>query len=306
MIAAALALMVMAKPPSPVADPPSRSAPAQAAPTNAPRLRVIHLDKKKERSVYKVAAAPGVATVIDLPEPWTAPPTCGDCVVGDAKPDGQLWRLELSPDARSLTIRPTRLPGADLPSSAFVTNGDVTLDSGLAITLFVDLSLPEAADARVEFTLSDDEKGAAKLTKRERDLEKDFAERVKTAASEAMLEAGMRGTKCKDFFGGPNRAENVVIRLRQICGNTALVYVTFEVENRRGADVTVRGAVLESKRGAAAAGSNLEKKSLRFNERGLGIAAVAAGESGDDRYRLTVTVDGVDADTNVVIDDIER
>lgn len=272
-----------------------------------PQLRVITLDPTKAKAVFKVNAAPGLATVIELPEPWTTMPTCGDCVFGDAKPDAQLWRIDVFPDTRSLSIKPTRLPGGDTPSSAFVTNIDVTLEGGLAVTLFVELTLPEAADARVEFLMRDEDKGKAKLTKRERDLEARFEERANATAIEMMLAAFMRGTTCRDFFGRPNRKDNVVVRLKQICRNSELVYVTFEVENRRRDDINLDAALLESTRQQASAGDKLEKSTLRFNERGLGVAAVRAGNAAEqDRYRLTVTVAGVDEETNVVIEDIEQ
>lgn len=270
-----------------------------------PQLRVIKLDPHKPKAVYKVNAAPGLATVIQLPEPWTTTPTCGDCVFGDTKPETQLWRLDVFPDTRSLSIKPTRVPGADAPPSAFVTNIDVTLDGGLAVTLFVELTLPESADARVEFTIPDAERGEAKLTKRERELDARFEERVKQKSDERMLAAFMRGTECKDFFGRPNRKDNVVVRLKQICRNSELVYVTFEVENRRRDDITLDTAILESVKGAAGAGDKLEKSELRFNERCLGIAAVQAGEDVPDKFRLTLTIAGADEETKLVVEDIE-
>ena len=271
-----------------------------------PQLRVIKLDPQKPKAVYKVNAAPGLATVIQLPEPWTTTPTCGDCVFGDAKAETQLWRIDVFPDTRSLSIKPTRVPGADAPPSAFVTNIDVTLDGGLAITLFVELTLPENADARVEFTIPDAERGEAKLTKRERELETRFDERLTERANERMLDAFMRGTTCKDFFGRPNRKDNVVVRLKQICRNAQLVLVSFEVENRRRDDIVLDTALLETTKGAPSAGDKLEKTELRFNERGLGIAAVQAAEgTAPERYRLSVTVAGVDEETKVVIEDIE-
>lgn len=272
-----------------------------------PKRRSIALDSKRTRAVYKVNAAPGLATVIELPEPWAVTPTCGDCVFGDTKPDGQLWRLDVFPETRSLSIKPTRLPGPDAPASAFVTNIDVTLDGGLTVTLFVELSIPEQADARIEFTVADADKGDVKVAKRERELEERFNERVKSAANAALLEALLRGTTCRDFLGRPNRSENVVVRLKQLCRNGALVYVTFEVENRRRADLHLATAALESTRQSPSGGERLEKELLRFNERGLGIAAVIAGsgDAGPTRYRLTVSADGVEAETTVIVDDIE-
>lgn len=310
-IIALLALTAGAAPAAPKAKTPPSPAPVEQAPVvtdgAGPKRRTIALDPKRARAVYKVNAAPGLATVIELPEPWVTPPTCGDCVFGDTKPESQLWRLDVFPDTRSLSIKPTRLPGGDMPPSAFVTNIDIALEGGLAVTLFIELSVPERADARIEFTLPDDEKGDAKLTKRERELADRFEERVKDAAHERMLSASMRGTTCKDFWGRPNRSDNVVVRLKQLCRNAAIVYVTFEVENRRRADLFLASATLESTKQNPSAGEKLEKNQLRFNERGLGIAAIVAGEKdgGPERYRFTVAADGVDEETKIVIEDIE-
>ncbi|MBI1944652.1 MAG: hypothetical protein HYS27_03090 [Deltaproteobacteria bacterium] len=282
------------------------SAAATVESGRGPQLRVITLDPKKAKGVYKVTAAPGLATVLKLPEPWTTPPTCGDCVFGDAKQEGQLWRIDVFPETQSFSIKPTRLPGPDLPATAFVTNLDVTLEGGLSVAIFVELSLPEHADARVEFALPEAETGRARLTVLERQLEQRFSDRARALATELMLNAAMRGTTCRDFFGRPNRKDNVVVRLKQICRTSELLYVTFEVENRRRADVHLAAPTLESAKGALAAGHKLEKAALRFNERALGIAAVTPGAPEDpDRYRLTVTVAGVDDETAVVVEDID-
>lgn len=287
------------------AEPASGPETATAAVGHAPALRSIALDKGRAKGVYKVNAAPGLVTIIELPEPWSVKPTCGDCVFGDTKAEAQLWRVDLFPETRSLSIKPTRLPGAGVPSSAFVTNIDVVLDGGLAITLFIELSLPEEADARVEFTLPDEETGAAKLTKKERDLEARFEGRAKTVANEMMLAALMSGTTCKDFWGSPNRSKNVVVRLRQLCRNGALTYVTFEVENRRRDDLYLTRAALEDTRQRGAGGDRLEKTTLRFNERGKGIAAVSGGAiDGPVTFKLTVTEEGIDGENSVIVEDI--
>lgn len=309
-IAIAIVACVLAASSSLAAPKASKAKPAPPEPAtvttgSGPALRTIGLDKRKTKGVYKVNAAPGLATVIELPELWAVKPTCGDCVFGDAKPEAQLWRLDVFHDTRTLSIKPVRLPGPDLPASAFVTNIDVVLDGGIAITLFVELTLPEHADARIEFTLPDEEKGAAKLTRRERDLEARFAERTKAAANDILLGAVMTGTTCKDFWGRPNRSKSVVVRLKQLCQNGALTYVTFEVENRRRDDLFLRSASLEDSRARASAGEKLEKTTLRFNERGLGVAAVSGGTvDGPVAFKLTVTEESIDGDNSVVVEDI--
>lgn len=286
--------------------PPAEDPRAVVSAGRGPQLRVVKLDQTKAKAVYKVNAAPGLATVIELPEPWATAPTCGDCVFGDGKLEAQLWRLDVFKETRSLSIKPTRLPGSDMPASAFVTNIDVTLESGLAVTLFVELTLPEAADARIEFVLPAEETGRAKATKLERELAERFEERAQAKATDMMLAAFMRGTTCKDFFGRPNRADNVVVRLKQLCKNGELVYVTFEVENRRRADIHLDSFLLEGSKPGEVAGERMERSVLRFNDRALGITALRPSDVGAlDRYRLTVVVAGADGETSVVIEGIE-
>src|SRR5262245_48044471 len=74
---------------------PARTETSESQRASGPSLRTIALDPKKPKAVYKLNTAPGLATVIQLPEPWVVLPTCGDCVYGDATPSGQLYRIDV-------------------------------------------------------------------------------------------------------------------------------------------------------------------------------------------------------------------
>lgn len=302
-VAVAKASKAKAAPAAPTAEAVA-DAPLPAA--HAPKLRVIALDPKRPKAVYKVSAAPGLATIIQLPEPWAVMPRCGDCVFGDDAPQGQLYRLDVSPETRTLSIKPTRLPSPELPAAAFITNIDVSLQGGISVTLFVEMTMPENADARVELTLPADATSAAKMTLKERELEETFAARVDVAATKKLAQALMAGTVCRDFFGRPNRNDGLVVRMKQLCKNGAMVYVTFEVENRKRADVAIESATLLSADGAASSGSEVEREVLRFNQTSLGFASIAMNglAARPTTYTLTVTEDG-GAGRQVVIDGIE-
>lgn len=298
---------VLAAGPAKKAPPPAAPAPpAIVQPKAGPQLRLIALDPTKPKAVYEIHASPGLLTTIELPEDWAVTPVCGDCVFGDAALTTQLWRLDLSPETRTINIKPTRLPGPDVPGSAFLTNLDVTLKGGLAITLFVKLTLPEEADARVEFSLPEAATGAAKGSKLEREFEEQFAARVEQAAGEKLLDALITGTKCKDFMGRPTRSDSLVVRLKQLCQDGALLYLTFEVENRQKNDAQLSAATLADTAGNAGSLVKFQTPRLRFNQRTLGIAGLplSSPDLAPSTYSLTVqeeggkerqvTVDGID------------
>lgn len=278
----------------------------EAAPARAPKLRVIPLDPKRPKAVYKVSTAPGLATIIQLPEAWAEIPRCGDCVFGDAAPDGQLYRLDVSEETRTLSLKPTRLPSADLPASAFITNVDVSLAGGISVTLFFEMTLPESADARVELTLPEEHTSRARVTQKERELEEQFDARVEEAATKRLAKALMAGTVCRDFFGRPNRHDGLVVRMKQLCKNGAMVYVTFEIENRKRSDVAIESATLIAGSGSASTSTELEREVLRFNQTTLGFASIAVDgiDVKPTSYTLTVAEDG-GANRQVTIDGIE-
>lgn len=264
------------------------------AETATPRLRTIEIDPQKAKAVYKVKTAPGLATVIQLPEGWAVRPTCGDCVFGDAEEKGQMFRLDVSEPLHTISIKPTRLPSVDVPASAFLTNIDVALKGGVSVTLFVEMALPEEADARVELVLPKEAMLEARQAVALKKLEEDFARRVDAAANERVLDALVAGTVCRDFFGRPNRSDGVVVRLVQLCKNGRFVYVVFDVENRNASEMALLPPSLTSKEGAGAGVGRVTADRLLFNQETRGIAAIAIDGAGvkPSSYVLTVSEDG--------------
>jgi hypothetical protein len=311
LLAASLLLAVVAESalaaaPKKAPAPPAPAPPSIVAPRAGPQLRQIALDPTKPKAVYEIHASPGLSTTIQLPEDWAVTPVCGDCVFGDAALTTQLWRLDLSPETRTINIKPTRLPGPDVPGSAFLTNLDVTLKGGLAITLFVKLTLPEEADARVEFSLPEAAMGTAKASKLERELEEQFDTRVEQATGEKLLDALIVGTKCKDFMGRPTRTDSLVVRLKQLCQNGALLYLTFEIENRQKNDAQLANATLTDTAGNTSSLVKFQAPRLRFNQRTLGIAGIplASQDVPPSTYTLTVQEDG-GKERQVTVDGID-
>ena len=272
---------------------------------------IIKLDPKRSNLIFVVHTTIGYATILKMPEGWVSTPVCGDCAFGDAKSEGDpLWRLDVEKATRTLTIKPILRPGvqksgAFVPASAFATNIGVSLESGMTLSLTVDLVDHQArADATVTFTLPGDATGAARRTALERELEDQFADRVQQAAREKLLGAFMSGARCRDFAGRPNREDKLVVRLRQLCKMQGYLYITFEVENRGRSEALLQSASLSSNTVLSTL-TKFERPLLRFNDRSLGVAAVELSDSlPPSNFSLTVVEDGGRA-RSVVIEGIE-
>ena len=269
-------------------------------------VRTIRLDPKK-KAIYKLRLVPGVATTVQLPERWKEAPICGECVFGDAEYKGQLFRLDLVDSNQTLTIKNARLPGPDVPPEGFITNLDITLQGGATATFFIELTPdPNQADTRVEVTLPDDALAGARRTAFDRQMAAEFDDRLKEKADEAVLQAALLGTRCKDFAGGPRRTDQMVVRLRQICRNGRLLWVTFEVENRNNLDLSLATPTLSGENGLVGTRSYLEKTTLLFNQTTRGIVAAELVDPAlvTSRYALEVTEDGGKSRT-VLIDGVD-
>ncbi|MDP2345742.1 MAG: hypothetical protein Q8O67_32665 [Deltaproteobacteria bacterium] len=280
--------------------------PTEAADPDVKAIRTIRLDPKK-KAIYKLRLVPGVATTVQLPERWKETPICGECVFGDAEYKGQLFRLDLVDSTQTLTIKNARLPGPDVPPEGFITNLDVTLLGGATATFFIELTPdPNQADTRVEVTLPDDAKAGARRTAFDREMAAEFEGLLAEKADQAVMQAALFGTRCKDFAGGPRRTDQMVVRLRQMCRNGRLLWMTFEVENRNNLDLSLAVPSLSGENGVASTKSFFEKTTLLFNQTTRGIVAAELVDPAipSSSYALEVTEDGGRSRT-VLIDGID-
>lgn len=296
-----------AKRPVPTAPPTAAAvSPTEAADPDVKAIRTIRLDPKK-KAIYKLRLVPGVATTVQLPERWKETPICGECVFGDAEYKGQLFRLDLVDSTQTLTIKNARLPGPDVPPEGFITNLDVTLLGGATATFFIELTPdPNQADTRVEVTLPDDAKAGARRTAFDREMAAEFEGLLAEKADQAVMQAALFGTRCKDFAGGPRRTDQMVVRLRQMCRNGRLLWMTFEVENRNNLDLSLAVPSLSGENGVASTKSFFEKTTLLFNQTTRGIVAAELVDPAipSSSYALEVTEDGGRSRT-VLIDGID-
>ncbi|MFY0584365.1 hypothetical protein ACN28S_67680 [Cystobacter fuscus] len=110
-----LALAAPAKPPRPQPVPAPVTPAEAAAPTTdalvAQEIRVLELDEKRANKVYRIRTAPGFQTVVEFPEGFASPPSCGDCVDGaspniDKSP--ALFVLQAFDNDNYIAVKPLR------------------------------------------------------------------------------------------------------------------------------------------------------------------------------------------------------
>lgn len=245
---------------------------APAQPAEAPgQTRSIALDPATPTKIHTVIAKPQVRTAIQMPEAWIGAPQCGDCVLNDQPVEGQLWRLIIEAPLNTVYISPTRLPGRDVPESAFETNLSFMLASGVPVTIAVKLDYTKTSDWRVIFTLPDSKTAASCEERAKATLEDEFAGRVRHEAEQMSFKSLIHGTRCRDFAGGPRRTDRMVVRPKQLCRNDTMVYLVVEVENRGREDLKVGDMLLVDQDGAESTRSFFENRTLKFNDRTNGV-----------------------------------
>ena len=288
------------------------AAQAEVEPTHSGgHRRKVELTPERLQKPIGIRGAPNVATMLSFPEPWAAPPSCGDCIVGgqadgNAKPS-TLWRIDVFTETNTIAVKPIAFPGPDLPLTAFEASLDVTLESGIAVSIFLTLAeLPANADLRVEFQLPAGADAKSRRTALERELRIEYDGRVAEAVKDALADTMMAGTRCQNFSGGPRQKDGLVVRLRQMCRNGAYLYLVFEVENGSRSDLRLANASLIDKSGAEGDFFRFKKPQLLFRERTLAFAALQSVDPGapSSTYSLTVVEDG-GGDRTVTIDSID-
>lgn len=244
LVALSLAAAPKAKPPK--APPPSVSVDAGvalplASLEQAGEVKEIELDEKRARAIYQLRTAISIPVVVEFPEPLTGAPACGDCA--DALKPGAssaLFALQVDPTGNYLVIKPRLYPGiqpdgSTILASDFVTTVTVRMQS-LTITLRVELTEDKRqADPRVRFVLpnrSTESKFVTEsIAKYKAGLDTDFAAKVEGAASEALLRHFLEPHECRSV-NSRQRADDIVLELRELCRYGRRLYVRFVVENR--------------------------------------------------------------------------
>jgi hypothetical protein len=161
----------------------------------------------------------------------------------------------------------------------------------------------KASDLRVDFRFPEGSGAKEKLSAKAKALEDNFAARVAEAADKAVLTTLMSPTRCRQFLGSPQRSNDLVVRIDQLCSNGRYVYVNFSVENAQRADISLLTAQLTSQSGATSVETRgdaevpvvlFEKTALSFRETTRGVAAIPIVDPNvpPATYTLTVQEDG--------------
>ncbi|WP_043411754.1 hypothetical protein, partial [Archangium violaceum] len=99
---------------------------------------------KRANKVYRIRTAPGFQTVVEFPEGFASPPSCGDCVDGaspsiDKSP--ALFVLQAFDNDNYIAVKPLRFSreegGDGPPAEEFQMTVTVRLKSRLTVTLLV-------------------------------------------------------------------------------------------------------------------------------------------------------------------------
>lgn len=298
-----------APPPAPPAPAPAAAArppaPKHASPADsadAKEVRTIAIDEKKAGKVYRIRTAIGYPATIEFPEPFGAPPSCGDC---GEKPGG-LFRIDVFADAHYLTIKPRAYPGPQpdgtfVSADEFVTSVNVRLTS-MTLTLQVELAERDKADARVVFTLPQRGSESAfvrdEIAKARRALDEEYATRVEQGVVAGFLRALSQPHGCTPS-SLRSRHEDLVVEVNELCYFGSAVYARFTVENRGRApadlaDVTLRKGTHSGAAPLPDARAYLPQNHLEFQGTVTGVVGVQLpeGEEPARAYELVITERG--------------
>lgn len=286
-----LALAAQAKPSRPQPTPAlSTEAPAKDADALvAQEVRVLELDEKRANKVYRIRTAPGFQTVVEFPEGFASPPSCGDCVDGaspqlDKSP--ALFVLQAFDSDNYIAVKPLRFSreegGDGPPVDEFQMTVTVRLKSRLTVTLLVEYASRAQADARVVFTLPN--RGAEsqfvrdQVAKARAELEADFTRRLAESSTRVLLGALLDTPKCRTV-GRQTRQGDVRLEVLHLCRLGSKVFVRFAVENRGRGELAVGEVALHQLHGKGES-QPVEETQLLLSDDELAFREVAKGVIG--------------------------
>ena len=224
----------------------ARPAEAQSpeAPTVDRPVRQIPIDESRANKVYRVRTAPGLPAILEFPEGFSSPPSCGDCADGGASPaalqaSSALFVIQTFASDHYIAIKPLRFSREDggdgPPTEEFLTTVTVRLVSKLTITLQVEYSSRDKADARLAFTLpnrgEETEYVRQQVAKARAELEASYASRISAATTRVLLLTLLDAPKCSSV-GRFVRTGDTRLDVTQMCRVGDKVFVRFTVENR--------------------------------------------------------------------------
>ncbi|RKH92978.1 hypothetical protein [Corallococcus sp. AB038B] len=308
----ALSLPLPALAAAPKADAPAPATPA--AEDSDRSIRTIPLNENKVGRVYRVKTSVGLPVVVEFPESFDVPVTCGDCAVeppDSASPDAvaeftaspAYFIVSPHPEQQFLALKPKQYPtsmGGSIPDEDFLTTITVRLKSKVSITLQVEYAPKAKADARVVFTLPERSKETEyvrdTLARERAALEAAYAERIDSGVQQGLLLALVEPHQCASASTRV-RTDNLVLEVSELCRFGSRVFLRFAVENRSRQTaalglVAVKGAVGGGEPSELPViGVKFTQEDLPFNGTAVGVVGVDVGDptTAVSRFEVSLT-----------------
>jgi hypothetical protein len=268
-------------------------------------VRQIPIDENRANKVYRVRTAPGLQAILEFPEGFSSPPSCGDCADGSApathlQSSPALFVIQTFASENYIAIKPLRFSreegGEGPPAEEFLTTVTVRLVSKLTITLQVEYSARDKADARVVFTFphrsAETEYVRQQVAKARAELEASYAARISAATTRVLLGTLLEAPKCSSV-GAFVRTGDTRLEVTQVCRVGQKVFVRFNVENRGRVPLALGTVRLERRHGMASRPIPetqflLSKSELEFRDELKGVIGyeLPEGEAAAESYSL--------------------
>lgn len=266
------------------------------------KTRVVDLDPEKSSTQVAVFGFPLVGTALVFPEAYTQV-ACGNCTEKEDIDVAENWFMGKSPEARTIYLKPTRLPDSENPIAAFTTTLHVTLESGYRVNInlsLADIRGPQKPDAEVEFRLAKQATMAGRLAERDEQREAEFKERVEREAQALFLRHMLGKVECKDKWPVAKRSDKMYLRVHQLCSTTGknkVHWAVFEVHNRGSQKLELDSAAIVPSDGSSTTSDQVFQfgnEELRFDDRtvGVALASMGEGEALPEKWDLTVVERG--------------
>jgi hypothetical protein len=217
---------------------------AQEPPTVDRPVRQIPIDESRTHKVYRVRTAPGLQAILEFPEGFSSPPSCGDCADGGApastlQTSPALFVIQTFASENYIAIKPLRFSREDggdgPPAEEFLTTVTVRLVSKLTITLQVEYAPRDKADARLVFTFphrsAETEYVRQQVARARAELEASYASRISAATTRVLLLTLLEAPKCTSVSRFV-RTGDTRLDVTQMCRVGDKLFVRFTVENR--------------------------------------------------------------------------